>query len=111
MGQAAQETVDDGSTSLPPLGMPPASAHTPATPPPAAGGAPVSPAPAGAPPAPTALPPVPYQTRIQPDGSVAAYIPSPDGNPANDVVIGVAPAFKVPKAFSQPVQPQQPTMQ
>lgn len=74
---------------------------------------PSTPAAPAAPQTPTGLPAVPYQTRTQPDGSVAAYIPSPDGNPANDVVIGVAPAFKVPKAFSQPApaQPQQAPMQ
>src|SRR6478736_4961835 len=88
MGVAALESTDDGSTpSLPPLGMPPISVQPPATPPPAAGGAqvPTSQAsPASAATAPQGgLPAVPYQTRTQPDGSVAAYIPSPDGNPAN----------------------------
>lgn len=58
--------------------------------------------PPGAPSAP------PYQIAMQPDGSGKYYVPSPDGNPLNDVVIGVIPPPKLPKAFQKPPTQQPP---
>lgn len=110
MGQAAAETTGAPPMDLPSLPMPPQGAPPPAMPP--TGGsvmptAQASPASAAAP-VQAGPPPVPYQTKMQADGSVAAYIPSPDGDPSKDVIIGVAPAFKVPKAFAGGMAPQVP---
>lgn len=46
----------------------------------------------------------PYQAKVQSDGSIAAYIPSPDGNPANDIYIGVHKPFKVPPVLNPNAQ-------
>lgn len=54
-------------------------------------------------PAPSAPAAPPYQVRLQSDGSSVFYIPSPDGDPSKDVVLGRNDAPKLPKAF----QPQQ----
>lgn len=107
---AAETTGADPAASLPSLPMPPQGAPPPSMPP--TGGsvmptAQASPASAAAP-VQAGPPPVPYQTKMQADGSVAAYIPSPDGDPSKDVIIGVAPAFKVPKAFAGGMAPQVP---
>lgn len=88
MGIAAEDAAQTPSP-LGPLPMPPMGA---------------APAPAGPDPmaaaAATAAPP--YQTRQQADGSVIAFIPDANGG---ETIIGVAPAFKVPKAFSAQPQP------
>lgn len=107
MGIAAKDASTPPSV-LPSLPMPPAPSAPPmdsAMPPVAAGAPPAGVQSQGAPSAPAA-PSVPYQVRRQSDGSIVAYIPSPDGDPSKDVAIGVAPAFKVPKAFQAPLAPQ-----
>lgn len=117
MKQAADDAAGAPPISLPPISggpgpapmgpppmmpppMPPTAPTMPAMPPLGANPAPMAPAPPGPPPA-------PYQTRQQADGSIIGYIPSPDGNPANDVIIGVHPAFKVPKGLQPPAAPMQ----
>lgn len=90
------------------------------TPPmPAGGMAPPPPAAlaAGAPPPPAAMPmgstlptmpepaaPAgpPWSVALQPDGSSKYFIPSPDGDPAKEIVLGVNPPPKLPKAFNAP---------
>ncbi len=84
-------------------------------PPPAGLGAAMAPpapaAPMGPPPGLPAMPPPsapaapPYTTRLQADGSSIYVIPSPDGDPGKDVVLGVNPPPKIPKAFQQPASP------
>lgn len=46
----------------------------------------------------------PYSVRLQADGSSIFYIPSPDGNPVNDIILGKNDPPKLPKAL-QPAQP------
>lgn len=100
---------------LPPLG-PMGGGPGPLPPPPMAP-PPMSPAPMGAPPmGPTGGDPMlapapaapPYMAKVQSDGSILAVIPSPDGNPANDVVIGHMPAVKIPKALQPQPMPAAP---
>lgn len=57
-------------------------------------------------PAPSAPPTPNYEVRMQPDGSSVYVVPSPDGDVAKDIVLGVNQAPKLPKAMQQ--QPQQP---
>jgi len=52
-----------------------------------------------APPAPQAPP---YTVRLQPDGSSVYVMPSPDGDPGKDIVLGVNKAPAVPKAMQAP---------
>ena len=94
--------------------MPPMPAGGAPMPPPAAMGAP---APTGPPPAamppqggmpslpPSGAPAAPYTVRLQPDGSSVYVMPSPDGNPANDIILSVNAPPKLPKAL-QPPAPQ-----
>jgi len=47
----------------------------------------------------------PFNVRMQPDGSSVYIIPSPDGDPGKDIVLGINPPPKLPKAFQPPAQP------
>lgn len=119
MGKAAAAA---STPPLPPLPMPPKGnvpmplPMPPISTTPAAGpvGAPPAGAPLGMPPAPGAQPmpqvgqpqQPPYSVKLQPNGSSLYYVPSPDGNPANDIVLGLNDPPKVPKAFQKPAPPQ-----
>ncbi len=51
-----------------------------------------------------AQPPAPsYDVRLQPDGSSVYVMPSPDGDPSKDIILGVNKAPAVPKAMQAPV--------
>lgn len=115
MGKAALKDV--APPPLPPLSLPPkGNAPMPLPMPPISATPAAGPVgtPSGMPPAPGAQPmpqlgqpqQPPYSVRLQPDGSSLYYTPSPDGNAANDVILGLNPPPKVPKALQKPA-PQQ----
>jgi len=98
---ASLRTAPPLSDALAPLGQP--------TPPPpsmiSAG------MPPGAPPMPPAPPQAPaapqgpaWTVRPQADGSSVYVIPSPDGDPSKDIVIGMNPAPKLPKSLQPGAQ-------
>jgi hypothetical protein len=100
MSIAAADTMGAAPEPLPPIPMPPAGATPPPAMPPPSLPTPMAPdtmLPQGAQPAPEQSPAAPYQVRTQPDGSIVGYIPSPDGNPANDIIVGVHKPFNLPK--------------
>ncbi len=94
-----------GSPPPPPMGgmqMPTAQASPVASAQPIMGGAmPGLPSP-GAPAAP------PYTVRLQADGSSVYVLPSPDGDPAKDIVLSRNEPPRLPKAFQTPSAPTQP---
>ena len=87
---------------------PPMPAGGMAPPPPAALAAGAPPPPAAMPmgstlpsmPAPSAPAGPPWSVALQPDGSSKYFIPSPDGDPAKEIVLGVNPPPKLPKAMA-----------
>jgi len=87
---------------------PPMPAGGMAPPPPAALAAGAPPPPAAMPmgstlpamPAPSAPAGPPWSVALQPDGSSKYFIPSPDGDPAKEIVLGVNPPPKLPKALA-----------
>ena len=50
----------------------------------------------------------PYTVRLQADGSSIYVLPSPDGDPAKDIVLSRNEPPKLPKAFQPPAAPKQP---
>lgn len=109
MGQSAARL---STPPMPPLPMPPkGNAPMPLPMPPISNTPAVSVgAPSAMPPAPgatampqtgTPQPQTPYTVRMQPDGSSLYTIPSPDGNAAQDIVLGLNPPPKMPKAFQK----------
>lgn len=105
MGKAALK--DQGAPPpLPAFLPPPPAGAAPMPPPPLPQAGPLPPPPVAAPPMAPAAPAVPWKVKQQPDGSSVDYIPSPDGNPANDVILNVHQAPKIPKALQGPSQPQ-----
>jgi len=83
--------------------MPPAGALPPPMPP--APAAPEAMNPPGMFPPPQAPAAPPFDVRMQPDGSSVYVIPSPDGDKGKDIVLGINPPPKLPKAFQPPAQP------
>ncbi len=108
MGAAALKNSTPPAPPLPPLTAPPSAGAgpMPLPPPPAMPPAPGAAAPI--PRAPVATPP--WSVRPQPDGSSVYYMPSPDGDPSKEVILGVNPPPKLPKAL-QPPKPSQPQLQ
>ncbi len=100
MGQAATSAAG-APTGFP--AMPPPSGGAAA--PPAQANPPAQAAPSQQMPAPGAGLPSGIVVRMQPDGTSVYVMPSPTGDPSQDVILGLNPPVKIPKAF-QPQAPQ-----